>query len=308
MDVNSRMYAHVMFQNKVLLASGSQYEDLFSDVMTRRYSDFKQIRPYGNMGDRKNDGYIKSLGRYFQVYAPLAPETKENEAAKKAKEDFEGLLEYWEKIAPVVEYSFVFNDRFKGSNAPLEATLADIEQEHELDACGAFLTKDLANEFDQLEDHLIAVVIKSVIPHSSELSNVDYGVMTDVVQHVMDSLQPLDEESLMVAPDFDEKIQINNLPIEVGLLLRTGSFQSGAVESYFDTHAEFSRGAVRDHFARAYEDAKAATDTPAQAFFRLLETTTPPAAVGAEKLAQDATIVLIAYYFETCDVFEDPTS
>ena len=80
MDANQKMYAHVMFQNKVLQANGNQFEDLFTDVMTRRNSGFTQIRPYGNIGDRKNDGYIKSEGRYFQVYAPMDPASKENEA------------------------------------------------------------------------------------------------------------------------------------------------------------------------------------------------------------------------------------
>jgi hypothetical protein len=37
-------------------------------------------------------------------------------------------------------------------------------------------------------------------------------------------------------------------------------------------------------------------------FFRLLSDLAP----GATKQVQDAAIVLIAYYFEKCDVFQEP--
>lgn len=56
-------------------------------------ADFMACRPWGNIGDRKNDGFLKSERRLFQVYAP-----NEMEAAKavaKITEDFEGAKGYW---------------------------------------------------------------------------------------------------------------------------------------------------------------------------------------------------------------------
>lgn len=307
MNTNQRVVAHIMFQNKVLRANGSRYEELFTDVMTRRYPRFEPVRPYGTAGDRKNDGFIKPLGRYFQVYAPHEPSFKANESASKAQRDFAGLLAFWDEIAPVREYFFVFNDKFEGSNPPLEMTLAQIQRDHALDDCGAFLSKDLVNEFDALEDHLMGVVIGSLIPNAAEISGIDYGAITNVIEHVMNSQQPVNQDVVLVAPDFDAKLQMNQLPDPVAALLRVGNYQAGAVERYFDTHGEFSRGVVRDYFAQAYEEAKAVTTTPEQAFFYLLEATTPVSpSTATEKQLQDATLVLIAYFFETCDVFEEP--
>ena len=80
---------------------------------------FIPIEPYGNVGDRKNDGYIPARGEFFQVYAKN-PEGKLASAAAKAKADFAGLNKHWQKKCPIKRYRFVFNDGFTGSVAPLE--------------------------------------------------------------------------------------------------------------------------------------------------------------------------------------------
>jgi hypothetical protein len=62
-------------------------------------------RPWGNQGDRKNDGFLKSERRLFQVYAP-----NEMEAAKaktKITADFEGAKEHWGKHFD--KWTFVHN-------------------------------------------------------------------------------------------------------------------------------------------------------------------------------------------------------
>ena len=58
-------------------------------------ADFMACRPWGNRGDRKNDGFLKSERRLFQVYAPN--EMTEAKAIAKIQEDFEGAKAYWGK-------------------------------------------------------------------------------------------------------------------------------------------------------------------------------------------------------------------
>ena len=56
-------------------------------------ADFIACRPWGNIGDRKNDGFLKSDSRLFQVYAPNTMDAKK--AIAKISEDFEGAKVYW---------------------------------------------------------------------------------------------------------------------------------------------------------------------------------------------------------------------
>ena len=64
--------------------------------MELRYSgDFVRVRPWGNVGDRKNDGYLRSRRMLFQAYAPLV--TRLRTLITKINEDFAGALPYWKE-------------------------------------------------------------------------------------------------------------------------------------------------------------------------------------------------------------------
>ena len=103
-----------MFKLRVHECNGQAYEDLFVSVIGRRYPKFKPVKPHGRVGDRKNDGYVAETGSYFQVFAPEDASQKVTNAVSKAKVDFKGLKEYWDKIAPLKEFRFVLNDKFHG--------------------------------------------------------------------------------------------------------------------------------------------------------------------------------------------------
>ena len=67
--------------------------------MEKAFSDFQKV-PSGG-GDGGNDGWIKTIGRYYQVYAPNTPQTKDSDAAKKLKTNFRTLKENWRHISEI---------------------------------------------------------------------------------------------------------------------------------------------------------------------------------------------------------------
>ena len=71
MDDITRAYYELKFQVAFLTAKGDAFQTLFEQVMGKAHpADFIPCRPWGNVGDRKNDGYLKSERTLFQVYAP----------------------------------------------------------------------------------------------------------------------------------------------------------------------------------------------------------------------------------------------
>jgi hypothetical protein len=75
-------YYEMKFENEFLREKGGAFQ-----------TDFMACRPWGQTGDRKNDGYLKSERCLFQVYAPN--EMKASEAKAKITEDFVGAKQYW---------------------------------------------------------------------------------------------------------------------------------------------------------------------------------------------------------------------
>jgi hypothetical protein len=59
-------YYEVKFENVFLRAKGNEFQTFFNRLMGLAYkADFMPCRPWGNIGDRKNDGFLKSDRRLF---------------------------------------------------------------------------------------------------------------------------------------------------------------------------------------------------------------------------------------------------
>lgn len=88
-------------------SSPADFQRLFENVIKRAKPQFVQIKPYGNIGDRKCDGLFHAEGTVFQVYSP--DELKQAELKKKIKEDLDGAVKHWKAI--LREWVFVYNAR-----------------------------------------------------------------------------------------------------------------------------------------------------------------------------------------------------
>jgi hypothetical protein len=56
-DQFTQAFYELKFRNAFLESRGEAFQDLFSSIMEKRYpGDFIRTRPWGNQGDRKNDG------------------------------------------------------------------------------------------------------------------------------------------------------------------------------------------------------------------------------------------------------------
>lgn len=90
-------------------ASPTEFQSLFENIVKRAKPEFMQIRPYGNIGDRKCDGlyYVEQNSTVFQVYSP--DELKLAELQRKINEDFDGAYQHWNKM--MRRWVFVYNAR-----------------------------------------------------------------------------------------------------------------------------------------------------------------------------------------------------
>lgn len=302
-------FADTLFRLRIYECDGQAYEDLFVSVFEKCRPGFKAIKPHGKAGDRKNDGYVVQTGSYYQVYAPEDASHKVSEAIKKAKVDFAGLKAFWESISPIKEYRFVLNDKFNGPYPDIERTLSEISSEHALSACECVLAKDLLKEFMLLDERSMMQIV-GLLPNPSNLRNLDFSIFGDVIRHVINNSVSLNVTALLRVPDFDEKIRFNNISPAVGALLTKGGYQTGAVSAFFQKNASVSKTAIRNKLADIYsyhrnhlaEITMSGIQKGDAIFFAILKDIVP----SAQPAAQDAALALMAHFFESCDIYEDP--
>lgn len=281
--------------------------------MTKRYPSFRSIKSQGSKGDQGNDGFIPEQGAYYQVYAPEEPKTKIAEAIKKAQDDFRKLKISWDPTQLIQRYYFVFNDKFKGAYPEIEHTLAKIKEDNELEDATPFYAQHLQSVFLELPDDDKVEILGTVIPASERIQQIDFPLLTEILQHLVDHRKPISVTSTLKVPDFSKKILFNGISEGVGRLLTHGSYQQGLLEEYFSRVPDFNRSDIRDRLKSIYEDRSSDLSSAAlpnglscgdMVFFDMLGELVP----RQEPTVQDAAIALISYFFEQCDVFKDPNS
>lgn len=126
MEDETSAYYELRFRTQFLESKGAAFQDLFASIMCKAHpEDFVPCRPWGNVGDRKNDGYLKSARMLFQVYAPN--DMKLAQAIKKIESDFHGALPHWQDYFDT--WVFVHNAP-DGLSAGIIQKLLELQRDH----------------------------------------------------------------------------------------------------------------------------------------------------------------------------------
>lgn len=308
MKKEDKYIARIHFKLKVLQSKGQAFEDFFVSVMTKADQDFQPVKAYGNIGDQKNDGFNKKTGTYYQVFAPedITKDKTIYDAAKKLEKDFRGLYEKWNDICQIKKYFFVVNDRYEGLDPIITQKIIELNNEEAFSDIDieTFLVKDLQKEFEKLDEDDVQELIGYIPSSSSAL--IEYGSLGEVVDYLMKTELPKVKNDKLIVPDFDEKIAFNGLSREVKSKLITGSYQEGALTRYFNENPG-TREILQEKFHALYQLAceeilDAEEDEADCKFYYIVDKACPKKTAGTISCVE----VLMAYYFSSCDIFEEP--
>lgn len=299
MNSQEKALARKIFKLKIHEANGQKLEDIFTAIMNYAEPDFQQIKPWGNIGDRKNDGYIKSKGIFFQVFAPEDIQKSYSDVISKLEKDFEGLKSQWDTIN---EFYFVVNDKYKGINADCEQKIQQIKTKHKLQDAGFKTAKDLENIlFDLQDDQILAIT--GHLPDPGNIQTLDYSILNEVIGYIMRSPVIILKDNDIIVPDWDEKVKFNNLSELPSRYLNNGYLKVGSLNTYLKNEGNFLADELKDKMYQLYDTEKNKNQIGDDLFWAIVNKASPK----LESSYQESVIVIMAKYFETCDIFENPT-
>lgn len=295
MELQQAFY-ELQFENAFLKAKGDAFQTFFENLMARAYkADFMACRPWGREGDRKNDGFLKSEKRLFQVYAPNEMDAKK--AITKITEDFEGAKVHWKTYFE--QWTFVHNAS-DGLPPHVQQLLLELEKTNEGIVLEAWSLEELRSIFRKLsiEDK------KSWFgpaPTGETKANLGFKDIQVVLENIASSSESEPKEVKAVPKG---KIAANALSEAITVLLQQGFSKSYLVQSFFDQWHDPSFGErLAQAFNNKYKELKEKF-TPNRIFRELQNW------VGEEQRGTPehelAVITVIAYFFERCDIFEEP--
>lgn len=314
MQETQEYWFRTVFRLRMYDTFGDGFQQFFSKLMHCYDGRFQSIAPWGNWGDGGNDGWIPQDGHYHQVYGPK-PLTDPNDSAatalKKAVDDFYKLPVKW---ADVKRYTFVMNDRFYGIPAPIDSALQKLAAEQHLIYAQSLSSSQLLERFmtlsrDQRHD-IIGFVPDGdpAVLDPSAMSELLFELTKKSVGH----LNFLSED----APEFDTKLQFNGLTHPVSDRIRGNSYRTQLVDAFLQQNDSGTRQAISQEIKAYYEESKMivpdGSEGAANARYGWLVLKLMPPKAGdhphTATAYRDAAEVVIAKYFETCDVYEHPDS
>ncbi len=275
---------------------GTTFQDWFVRLAGYAFGpDFEEVRPYGPHGDLKCDGRRISTGSVFQCYAPDA--MKEAALIAKVEEDFHGARVHW--ATSMQEWVFVHND---GRGLPPNAVqqLDMLRKTHNPLQIATWSEPELFS----LAMGLDLPSLQALFGPAASIAIVDRLVMSDLVP-IIEALQrqepnPSDPP---LTPPSAEKLEKNALSEETGLFLRIGRRKSALVDTFFRKSPRPDLGErIAEAFRLRYAELKA-FDLPADTIFKHLQ---DYAGFNGEPKRQGAALAILTYFFDSCDIFEDP--
>ena len=299
MDQSQRIFARLRLENMILKADGSAFQSLFADIMEMKHGGrFERVRPYGNKGDLKCDGYLPSSKTVFQCYGPRT--LSESNMKKKVNEDFYGAVKHWE--SKMAQWRFVHND-FDGLPPGVTQLLEELRGEFPHIDISSLPPSEFLDLAMEVSPQKLEALIGQ-IPSMATIQSLTFHALRPVILHLARQEPPANPPLTAPSPS---KLEVNDLSHATAGYLRLGRRQESLVQEFFDTYPEPDFGEhIAEGFRQKYIMLKGLS-LSGDEIFRELQCFAGGGDRGVP-LHEAAVMAVLSYFFERCDIFEDTPS
>lgn len=281
---------------------GNGFEDFFSRVMKMKYKeDFVEVKTWGNKGDLKCDGFLKSEGVIFQLYAPN--EINSQKLMNKFEEDHSLAVQHWQYI--IKEWVFVQNskDGVKGLEAPTLLSIETYIQKNPnsvpINVWGIDEIKNIVFSLSENDlENLLGPVPGMENLQQLQVKHIEPFIIPFKTLHGL-NLQP--QEILEVSKD---KISVNNFSDYIQNLLKIGMRKAHLIDLIITKNPDVDLiQNMADLFNKKYLELKSDSLSSDDIFYKLKEFAGWKETNGP--IEEMAVLTILSFLFEKCTIFED---
>lgn len=297
-----RSWWKIALELKLRKSSGESFQEFFSTVMGKVHGDdFIKIRPFGSLGDKGCDGYLQSCGQVFQCYGALNGDGgkvdyligKMGTDFDKAAKGVPSLMKEWHMVHNLVD------------GLPIEAVqkLDVLRNDNPSIKFGFIGLEGLEQRIFDLPQQDIEALL-GVAANNHDTQNLQTAELLELIKAVSKEADAIRFDVSAIRPVPADKLDLNDLPSHWRYLIAGGWQNAHLVGGYFSRHPNPLTGeAVAQYFRARYSYLKEQNLLPGAIMSSLYETITGQGSVPPTK--QVAAQALLAYLFESCDIFED---
>ncbi|MFB6398331.1 ABC-three component system protein [Polymorphospora lycopeni] len=278
---------------------GKSFERFFQNLMCARYPDFIDVRTHGNLGDIGADGLSLHDGKLYACYAPEVPDAKA--VRTKFADDLEKAIA--KRGDHFDTFVFVHND-LRGVHPELSILLSEARAAHSSLRFEQRGPQHLHRELCRLERDEIQELLGCEIPVSERVYRIGLEDLEPLLTHlVAQRRQATSQAPAREVPP--EKLAYNRLAIEDRDEIISAMRYTPLVDEYYQQRQDVTeRDEVAQGFNAYYQQVKADYGDPGDVLWKLQEYVAGNA--RGRRDHERAVMVVLAYFFETCDIFEEP--
>ncbi|MDO7536631.1 ABC-three component system protein [Acinetobacter pittii] len=318
-DATKNFFYHIFFRLEMYKRSGEEFQIFFSDIMNYTDPNFIKVAPFG--GDGGNDGCDPNKGHYYQIYSPrptTSVKLTHSTVLQKSITDFHKLNEHWNNLTglpKISEYFFVYNDRFQGIPTDIVSLLANLKKTHDLNNSACIYSNQIEDKFADLpEDKKLRLLGRP--PISEAPFEVDPSALGQLLQHL--STQSVNTLGFLEidAPIWNEKIHFNSISSGLNNRLTDRSHQGYRVKNFLSQSKTSDAQEISQQVNRIYKESKSFIPDSLEnyadmRYFWMVDRLIPSQIfqennLYAIKAYRDASEIILAHYFDTCDVYDNP--
>lgn len=296
-----RTFWGLHFRIKFLEATGNEFQTFVQRILELRFPDeFKAVRPSGREGDWKSDGLLTEQRRILQIYAPES--WNEARTLKKIHEDFWGAVHKWRDNFDV--WTFIHNG-VKGAPPYVQDKLLELSiSDDTAHTCELWDYAKLRSFAFELNNEQLAELLGPPITRADFLS-VEIRDIAPLLRTIEDT-EPAPLSKIHAVSS--DKLKSNELSSDAVYLIQWGMFRSQEVKKYFDNQQ--MRPTFRDdlgaRFKAQYTLLRDSEKQPDEIISDLVTWIAGPSS-SIPPIKQATALAIIAFFFEECDIFEDPS-
>jgi len=272
--------------------------------MAKRFSsDYVNVRAFGRAGDKGCDGYLTSTGQLYQCYGALNADgtkptikyiiDKMGTDFAKAKSNFAGIMKEWHFVHNLVD----------GLPSEVITKLEELKKANPDIKFGIIGKEGFEERIFELPPVKIGDLLGPAAT-ADDMQNLQPEELRDLITHIVSATSVAPAPAPPIKPVPENKLELNKLSLHWKFLVTSGWQNAHVVDGYFAQHPNPTIGeSIAIIFRARYADLKAQNLAPDHIMTALWEFivglyAVPPARAVAGQ-------ALIAYLFESCDIFED---
>ncbi len=305
--MSDNWYYNMKFSDCLYKKDAQEFENFFCEIMKAADDNFTRVKAYGNEGDDKCDGYNAVTEDYYQCYSPedIQKISTEANAIIKIKADVTGMVAKWPSIKTI---NYVINDKYRGLSPSINHLIQTLNMDTSLPEVKLFSMEKLKDICLSLSTQKKQEILGFSPDISSSKLVVQFDSLSEIIKFIEENTSRNTYNENLVVPDFSDKIRFNNLSQKCADLLNYARYHISYIDEFFDKFPSYNKETLKNNLKEIYIEACTLIkdDTPQYADKRFHYILGKIVYNDKSKSVFDNALVIMATFFESCDIFEEP--